>query len=88
MNVRELCCCSYSEIKICHEHSEAFLSYVQISDTGNKDGSKFMKLILLLFFPFKDWSLSEHWKSFSDVYSKGGHGQCLGCYQNNKRRMV
>lgn len=88
MNVRELCCCSDSEIKICHEHSQAFLSYVQISDTGNKDGSKFRKLLLLLLFPVKDWSLSEHWKSFSDVYSKSGHGQCLGCYQNNKRQMV
>ena len=43
-------------MKICHEHSQAFLGYVQISDTGNKDGSKFRKLLLLL--PVKDWSLS------------------------------
>ena len=32
------------------------------------------------FLPVKYWALSEHCRSCSDVYFKGGHSQCPGCY--------
>ena len=37
-----------------------------------------------LLLPVKDWAPpSEHCKSFGVVCLKGGHGQCLGRYQNH-----
>lgn len=32
------------------------------------------------FLPVKYWALSEHCRSCSDVYFKGGHSHCPGCY--------
>ena len=43
-------------------------------------GSPSLMVSVDVLLPAKDWALSERCNSCSGVCSKGGHGQCLGCY--------